>query len=261
MSKIEFEYLFDLHKLFQMGTYLNNEIVVGDLTFYRSNVITDADWNFFKLNKSVDDLSSTIDHLKQISSALNRQPILSTLKNSEVYDQIKSQPNSQFEDEYWMTANLNNLVDSDKPDVVSDVKLIIDQVPSSDFLEVFSKLFEDQSINDHFTQFYIPALKKSSVSEAVEFKHVVAYDNKKPVACASVYKKGDFIGLYNVGTIHESQGQGIGKWISSFACNLFGKNERTVIFLQCVTDGHVPKLYQQIGFKIYKVNTLINLAS
>ncbi len=120
--------------------------------------------------------------------------------------------------------------------------------PTDDYGAVLESLFEEQSINNIFRDFYVPTLMSSELRLGTHSVHAVAYLDGKAVGCGSTYRRDELAGLYNVGTVFNQQRQGIGAAISHALAHRTFVNGASEIFLQCVVGTHVERLYKNIGF-------------
>ncbi len=145
-----------------------------------------------------------------------------------------------------------------RPAAVTDLREIRDADPGGDFATVFANLFPDQAINDHFSAYYVPALRAARRASSAQPVHLVAFEGDEPVACASLYLVGDYAGLYNVGAIASRQRQGLGAWISSEI--LKHANGRS-IFLQCECGTHVERMYMGLGFSILSTPEIVTVSA
>jgi GNAT superfamily N-acetyltransferase len=101
--------------------------------------------------------------------------------------------------------------------------------------------------------FHVPLLWFEEVfdermCERKEFVAWLAYSNGEPVATAATVVAADAVGVYNVGTLPDHRGQGIGEAIVRFAIERARERtgiERTV--LQSTSFGF--DLYRKMGYK------------
>lgn len=121
--------------------------------------------------------------------------------------------------------------------------------PQREFMDVFAALFPDDNVNDHVRKYYVPMLNSARPVNGTQTFHFVAFHDRQPVACASIYVQGQFAGLYNVGTIRSHQGRGFGFAITFLAVQRAISLGCDIVFLQCPADTHIERLYERAGFR------------
>ena len=157
-----------------------------------------------------------------------------------------------FEPEVWLVAERDSL----KQRPQSPVTVVpVNERNEADFLRVFSVAFGGPSTaKDGYGDIppeYLSALRLSFSGQqtlaGVRHSHFIAYKGSTPVGCASIHHDGEFAGLYNVGTLAEARGSGIGSALSLHAMTLAFENGVTQVFLQTQSGGSVERFYQHLG--------------
>ncbi len=85
------------------------------------------------------------------------------------------------------------------------------------------------------------------INKSIPGRHFVAYLNNKPVGTSSVFMANGVAGLYNITTLPEARGRGIGESITKYTM-LSGKKSGYVIATLQATKKGLP-VYEKIGFK------------
>lgn len=88
--------------------------------------------------------------------------------------------------------------------------------------------------------------------------HVI-YEGKKPVAAVMTVLSGDTAGIYWVGTVTDSRGQGLGSFATQIATNAGFDQGAKLIILQASELGE--RIYRKLGYKIitrYRTYTIKN---
>jgi len=159
------------------------------------------------------------------------------------------------EPELWMRCTPQtfdrNAVESSNVRVTSSAA----PAPPPEFCSVFERLFQDEEVNALFRRYYVPALQHATRRESEPY-HFVAWEDDSAVGCASLYMLGTTAGLYNVGTLFERQRRGVGRLISSAACQFALSMGAQEIVLQTVVGTHVEAMYASLGFVDTKVITI-----
>lgn len=252
--KIDFYSLTQHHLHFQKGCYFTDFVETQDAWYAWSNRITDVSWNS-AFPKSPAALPS-VAWLLKIAHEHNRTPAI-VVPAARSTDSYKSHPAfANIAQERWMLLDIKEWV---PPITKSDLHVDIKNgaPPQNEFLEIFGGLFEDAHINEHFRQYYIPALREATQQGDYAVRHLVGFHDNVPTCCASIYVRNGIAGLYNVGTIAQKQKNGWGHSISIRAINqaiLLGAEH---VFLQCEVGNHVEQLYSRIGFTTIEVPTVL----
>ncbi|MFE1599074.1 GNAT family N-acetyltransferase [Methylobacterium sp. ID0610] len=133
--------------------------------------------------------------------------------------------------------------------------------PGEAYLSVCRALYPDPAINAAAEAVYLPVLREARAVEGVETHHLTLSRNGRPVACASVYRRGDLAGLYNVGTRAEEQGRGLGALATRLAVRIAGAAGAAALMLQCRAGTHVERLYAGLGFTVAESPSLLVFAA
>lgn len=80
-----------------------------------------------------------------------------------------------------------------------------------------------------------------------QFQQLIVYLDGKPMACGSFFISAGVGGVYNIGTLQEARGNGIGTAITSAGLNWFRKNGIDVAILQSSAMG--LSVYNRLGFR------------
>lgn len=94
------------------------------------------------------------------------------------------------------------------------------------------------TINDHAGLF---------IDKSIPGRHFIAYLNNIPVGASSVFMANGVAGIYNITTLPEARGRGIGEAVTRHAM-LYGKKEGYVFATLQATENGLP-MYEKIGFK------------
>lgn len=238
------EHLLKLHTNMQMGCYIDNIELSSSGKYIYSKENPDVDWSY----AVIDDISTqSLEWVIKFANKLIKQPAIFSWESIGSELQTLNVSFSE-EPERWMHLELDKLAVIEQPKEISSVNVRYTANPGRDFQEIFSMLYDDERINDHFKQIYIPALDRAQANNQASVIHLIAYINDVPVSCASVYIIDNYCGLYNVGTKFTFQNKGLGKWISSLALNIAQTKGAEKCFLQCEPDGFVENLYSDLGF-------------
>ncbi len=121
--------------------------------------------------------------------------------------------------------------------------------PGADFAEVFAGTSDDPAVRRHLHRTYLPALRVARGRPGLVPLHLVLHDARGPAACASLYCRGAWAGLYNVGTRCDRQGRGLGSALVAAALREARARGAALVFLQCPAGGAVEAFYGKAGFR------------
>ncbi|MGU3361778.1 GNAT family N-acetyltransferase [Methylobacterium sp. M6A4_1b] len=122
--------------------------------------------------------------------------------------------------------------------------------PGDAFLSVCGDLYAEPAFNAVAQAVFVPLLAAARAVPGVETRHLTLSAAGVPVACASLYRAGPLAGLYNVGTRASHQGRGLGARATRAALRCAAEAGAGTVFLQCVGDGPVERLYRRLGFTV-----------
>jgi ribosomal protein S18 acetylase RimI-like enzyme len=122
-----------------------------------------------------------------------------------------------------------------------EIKPVADESSRRAFCEIGAVCF-------HVPLLWFEEVFDERMSERKEFVPWLAFSNGEPVATAATVIAADAVGIYNVGTLPQHRGRGIGEAIVRFAIDR--AREQTGIYrtvLQSTSFGY--DLYRKMGYK------------
>lgn len=111
---------------------------------------------------------------------------------------------------------------------------------------IFRTVFE---VPDFACDFFRRAMKACGLAPSTPYQHYLGCWEGRPVSCASVFFSGGTAGLYNVGTLPDAQGRGIGTAMSRYALEA-GKDRGLALAVLHATPQGLP-VYRRLGFEEY----------
>jgi hypothetical protein len=245
------------HLLFQKGCYFADYVEGPDCWYAWSDLIPDVSWNM-ALARSVSALPPT-DWLISNARRHDRKPAICIPEKTPEMLYENDPKLLERAKERWMALNQSGW---EPPVRQKDLKIHTYDTasPPGDFLLIFGNLFSDDSINQHFHRYYLPALSRATTLPRVKVRHFVGAIDARPVCCASVYLCDGVAGLYNVGTLISEQKQKFGRTISAAAIAGAFDLGAQHIFLQCEVGTHVERLYSTLGFQTIDLPSVLTFA-
>lgn len=244
MTSLSDEHVAKNFQLQLSGYYSGREAFPAGGFYYKSTLIPSTNWNHcVGLNPT------NKEHFEFASQqALARKiPLAFFLRESELDLSSEIDAKHTINRERWMMCFPNTIA----PEIeIAQSKFTLSDAakPNEDYFAVLGNLFEEDSYNARFRNFYIPTLQKLRLHEGTSVRHAVLYVEGNPVSCGSVYISEKFAGLYNVGTKFGEGRNGYGAAISQYLTNAAFKAGAESVFLQCVIGTHVEKLYESLGY-------------
>lgn len=122
------------------------------------------------------------------------------------------------------------------------------RVEGPDALDDYLTAFDGSlSPGPGFTAAFRRAAIVIGFAEDAPMAHFVVREKGLPIACASFMEGGGAAGLYNVGTVRNARGRGIGAWISSVALLHGHARGHALGVLQASDLGY--RVYERLGFR------------
>lgn len=146
-----------------------------------------------------------------------------------------------------MAYNLKNLVEKQE----LDPNLEIIKVENDETLKVWNEvIISGYQIPEELPSDFLKNIySKIFLNEDSSASAFLAYYNGKPVATSGVLYRGGVAGIYNIATIKEERGKGIGTTITLAALYEAKKLGYELVVLHSLEKG--LNLYKRIGFKEY----------
>jgi GNAT superfamily N-acetyltransferase len=236
----------------QAGMYLNG--TYRDTNWFGgfSEVVSDFFWNFVSpivLPGEEDKNEMVYEFFKRN----NRVPALygETGFIEEVADQLSINEYDIGYQDVWMEYTEDEV---DVEDIDFDIKDIRGDGEVSSFVEVFKKAYGDANADDPYGGLpptYIEALKDGFATQYLGDydTHLVALDEGKPVSIGSIIRSNDVAIIYNMGTVPDRQGEGIGSYIADLLINDMFQAGVNNILLQTEPGSYVQEFYADMGFE------------
>ncbi|MEN8242403.1 MAG: GNAT family N-acetyltransferase, partial [Chloroflexota bacterium] len=164
---------------------------------------------------------------------------------SDLGGQLLEQGLSHSHDSPAMLANLAKLPD----EVIQPDRLHIEQVRSEEMLADWRIPFElgyqlPDEVNDLFSSIY----QHLGLTVDDSIQHFIAYLDDQPAACATMYYGKDGVaGVWNIATIPEARGKGIGTAITWQGC--VDARQRGYEHAILLSSEMGYSVYQKLGFK------------
>lgn len=114
------------------------------------------------------------------------------------------------------------------------------------WMEIFRSVFE---LPDFVCDFFRRAMKAYGLAPSAPYQHYLGCWEGRPVSCASVFFSGKTAGIYNVGTLPDFQGRGIGAAMSRYALEAARDRGLALAILHASPRG-LP-VYRRLGFEEY----------
>ncbi len=114
----------------------------------------------------------------------------------------------------------------------------------ADWAGVFQRGYE---IPDFVTEFFTGAIRLAGLGATCPFRHFVGYQDDTPTACSSTFSDGEVVGLYNVATLPECRGAGMGALVS-LAPQLDARAGGCRLGILHATEMGLP-VYRRLGFE------------
>lgn len=244
--------LIQAHADCQAGMYLSG--VYRDSEWFGgfSAVVSDFFWNFASPivlpdNKdgesSIYDFFGDIDRIPALygeNEFIDETSEVLSIKDTEVgYEDV------------WMAYSHDDIEVGESTLEIKDIRR---SGSVEDFIEVFKHSYGDTSADDPYAGLpptYIEAIKNAFTTPylADGDSHLVALDDGNPVAIGSSIRSGDKSFIYNMGTIPERQGEGIGSQIAKRLIDRELSSGADEIVLQTEPESYVQEFYSELGFE------------
>jgi len=242
------------HVNLQMGCYFSEKQNILSGLFCTSSWIDDYYWNTFCSFKESNP-QKVYEVVSENFKKKNRSPafyIDVTCTPKSMMDFLLNKGFS-YEKEIWMVFDRDPLIQD-----VPNLNIIpVNETDKEEFLKIFSISFGGESTTaDGYGDIpptYLSSLKDSLSGNAingVEHNHFIAKLNDKTVGCGSIHVGNKYAGLYNVGTLPDYRGKGIGSAISVKAFKTAEEKNIKKVFFQTQPGGSVQKFYEGLGCKV-----------
>jgi len=249
LNSEKIEQMTKAHYKLQTGCYLKGTSDLGGAIYSIGKYISDCCWNYDSLVRTTSDqvgnLIAKVDEFSKSNgrkSAFYLDPSTQPPDFSELVQKAGFALEAQ---EIWMIHNkkddLKNIVES--PDVKIDVLKTSDQM--TEYVKVFNDGFGMSS--DAYGVSLQDAFRNPSGS--VEIIHYLAYFNGKVCGVASLYSAGSVGGIYNVTTLSEYRGHGIGTALNKRAVLDSLNRKHELLILQTEENSAAYRIYERMGFQ------------
>lgn len=226
----------------QKGMYFSNCIEKDGYLYFLSDIITDGYWNYAYRLDGTNVTESSID---QVFFEHNRPSSIYVINSDE---NLLASGFELLSEESFMVYKGGEVKLNDRFTVkrASKGKLM------DDFIDVFISAYGGEKSPEQpygeLDSTYMDALIQSFDNEE-QFHHFVCYKGNEAVSVASLCKKGEKGGLYNVGTSPAGRGHGCGTAVTLACIKDWHESGGKKLFLQTEAGSLVEKWYQKLGFE------------
>ena len=149
-----------------------------------------------------------------------------------------------------MVYDLRNLTEDHWNDAMSRSKVQVTKVDSDSSMKLWRKVFQEgYSLSDSLTEIFLNLFLISGIST---FVHYLATINEKPVSISSILYSNGVAGIFNVATIPDYRGKGIGTTVTLAPLMDAKKKGYEIAWLESSEMGE--SCYKRIGFQEYWKN-------
>jgi len=149
-----------------------------------------------------------------------------------------------------MVYDLRNLTEDHWNEALSRSKVQVTKVDSNSSLKLWRKVFQEgYSLSDSLTEIF---LNLFLISGSSIFIHYLATINEKPVSISSILYSNGVAGVFNVATIPDYRGKGIGTTVTLAPLMDAKKRGYEIAWLESSEMGE--NCYKRIGFQEYWKN-------
>ena len=236
----------EIHYQLLTGMFYDEEIKIGDSKVMLNHSVEDSSWNH-ATRTDTENPEKSIEAITEFMFDKNRTPAICLTPICKPGSLEKALILSGFDitaEETWMTYQGNQI-----QKVTADILTVKNLNQLSSFKKIYGKVFgspeepipqDSDGIVNAWINYYFKKNKDSILENYLYF------EKNQPVGIGTLLGKNGFFGIYNVGTLPEFEGQGIGTKILQHMINQALKNKAKNIFLQTLDK---EKFYAKRGFK------------
>ena len=243
---------------FQNGMYLDGKKQIQGANIYFSNYILDHYWNYaIDMDTNNNNVELIVNGIEETMLQMKRKPAFyitpwTNPKDKFINCLTLKGYKEQFQDA-WMFYVGEGLVETK----ALSISLIDLKEDADIFCQIFGAVYGGSpTVNEPYGGLppsYLEALRQSFSRKSVETYHFVGRLNGQPVSIATLVYKDGWGAIYNVGTLPELRGKGLGSEVSLECINFWKKKNGQILFLQTEAGSGVEKFYTKLGFKTHYV--------
>ena len=226
-----------------------------------SEDIEDHFWNFLiPLNNEP---KTNLNEIKDFFEKVDRSPTLWGEK--EFIKQVKHSLELEGLDEKFVDSWMEFQGTMEEPDQSLEYVKVNSKEEKDSFVKIFSKAFGETDGDNPYGN--LPQSYQDGIMRALNGVWSTHYDTsiivkegEKPVGIGTLAIKNDIAFIYNIGTVPEKQGEGIGTAATRKMVKLAKENNVDRIILQTESGSYVEDFYQDLGFEtIFEMKGLTGL--
>jgi GNAT superfamily N-acetyltransferase len=146
-----------------------------------------------------------------------------------------------------MACDLRGLTRNHLEEVLNKLQIKVTKITSENALELWGKVFQEgYSVSERIAEMFLNLIKSIENSYLDNY---IAIFQEQPVAIASVLYYGGIAGIFNIATLPDYRGQGIGTAITLVPLMDAKKKDYEIAWLESSEMG--VNLYKRIGFQEY----------
>lgn len=232
------------------GLYFSNKLDTEEFLLCFSSIIDDCFWNIAYVKNELD-----LDKLKELETEFGKIDRTSTLYIGRDNKNYSANKKFLLENGYKLNDTDAYLVlnNPNKQEITTTIKIIENEEEYNDFMGVLDSAYGGEKTDENvyagsITKPYYEVIRQTINSD--RFYHIIAYDKRIPVSCATVSVKNGIYGVNNVGTAQGHWNKGYGKQIMTFIINKFERENGNILILSTEYESKNQRFYEKIGFKV-----------
>ena len=224
---------------FQPGVHPNPFCYASGLPFPVCNGVIQAK---FSEDEADQKIAETLDYFKT-----REFPMIwfvwPSSKPANLGERLLAQGLVKLEEDTGMEADLTALSDEDVAISGLEIRQVANEPALKEWVATFLQGYE---LPDFLYEFTYKGFIEIGFDQAGATHHFLAYLDGQPVATASLFLAEGIAAIYNVATLKEARGQGIGRAITRAAMLLGRDKGYKVAVLESTEMGH--NVYRKLGF-------------